>query len=119
MGEDFPYSYLVTYGDVDAQKVTYNGRYLDIVDDFLHRFVNGGDMELPSQAKVRVVIFDFLAPSRLGDQINVAIDRFEALIPSKPVESKSNAYSLQLSFFVGTSKISTVAIEFESCISSG
>lgn len=104
----------MTFGDADAQKVTYNGRYLDIVDDFLYRYLEAHQTreEAVSTFKVKDVVIDYLAPSRLGDRLVVRVDESTSL-PCDTCSGEGLAHlKLGLSFLVAEEKVTSVQVTF-------
>ena len=114
---ELSYSYLVTYGDVDAQAVVYNGRYMDVVDDFIHHYLSAlyanSALKL-SSFEVENVVIDYLAPCRLGDRMVVKVDDCVSLSPEVDEKEDRIRYELVLSIFVSDVKVSAVVVRVES-----
>ena len=115
MQESFTYSYKVTYGDVDAQKVTYNGRYLDIVDDFTFHFLAHTIKPLNDKLGYRLkrVTIDYLSPSHLGDDIHVAVDASKSRTLGNSSSIAVGVRGLALSLSVNDKAVSTVDLALE------
>ena len=115
MQESFTYSYKVTYGDVDAQKVTYNGRYLDIVDDFIFHFLTHTSEPLKDKLGYRLkrVTIDYLSPSHLGDDIQVVVDTSKSSTLSKSSSIAGGERGFALSLLVNDKAVSYVDVAFE------
>lgn len=114
MAEDTKYEYVVTFGDVDAQRVTYNGRYLDIVDDFLCHFISSGDWSSAlTSFQVTSIEIDYLASTRLGDRISVEVEDTSLLAVDKNDYGDSPSYESRLTFSVGEKRVSSVVVAFD------
>ncbi|MDA8025976.1 MAG: hypothetical protein M0T78_05480 [Actinomycetota bacterium] len=116
MTEGTKYEYVVTFGDVDAQRVTYNGRHLDIVDDFLYHFLTseGGSATFIS-FRVTSIEIDYLASTRLGDRILVEVEDTNLLTVDNNDYGSFASYESTLTFSVGEKRVSSVVVLFDVC----
>lgn len=108
MNKEFCYLLRVRYSECDAQKVVFNGRYVDYVDlavtEFM-RVVWGDYNDILAKGIDNQVVrlsIEWKAPARFDDILAITV---------KPIKIGSSSYTLQIDFYNYETKKSIASAE--------